>query len=172
MPAIKFLGSVERTFLESTMSQDIAFLIYANCATCVIRLLKCSPYRYRSESALVLASIFGWQKWWRWRINRRYGTDKYRSRLSSMKSIASGHVTAARNNRSKGKTAPRSRTARVNTEDASPNRFGVCWFFFNVHAIPACLKPVPDWNGGRARGRRTHRVIHLRAQRFGFKNIF
>lgn len=57
MPAIKFLGSVERTFLESTMSRDIAFLIYANCATCVIRLLKCSPYRYRSESALVLASI-------------------------------------------------------------------------------------------------------------------
>lgn len=47
MPAIKFLRSVERTFLESTMSRDIAFLIYANCATCVIRLLKCSPYRYR-----------------------------------------------------------------------------------------------------------------------------
>ena len=170
MPAIKFLGSVERTFLESTMSRDIAFLIYANCATCVIRLLKCSPYRYRSESALVLASISTGKNDEELMVDTErinIARDYHRWNLSRL-ATSPPH----RNNRSKGKTAPRSRTARVNTEDASPNRFGVCWFFFNVHAIPACLKPVSDWNGGRARGRRTHRVIHLRAQRFGFKNIF
>lgn len=68
------------------------------------------------HSALLFASISAGKKMVK---NSSIRNDKYRSKLSSMRSMISGHVTAAQTFERENFERRLSGIARVNTEDAS-----------------------------------------------------